>query len=136
MFYFQSGSTQALLNCFKTQIAKNASEFRLLPNMDPVLKHRNYSEIFDLRNEEGINKFRGITGIELDKFALSKFLGKYRKVSGMIQSKEENAFEKDLMLILDERTLISNYCTWERLFEILIINNRFIQLKRQNKLKL
>lgn len=130
LFYFQSGSTQALLNCFKTKIAKNASEFRLLPNMDPVLKHRNYSEIFDLRNEEGINKFRGITGIELDKFALSKFLGKYRKVSGMIQSKEENAFEKDLMLILDERTLISNYCTWERLFEILIINNRFDLLKK------
>ena len=130
LFYFQSGSTQALLNCFKTQIAKNASEFRLLPNMDSVLKHRNYSEIFDLRNEEGINKFRGITGIELDKFALSKFLGKYRKVSGMIQSKEENAFEKDLMLILDERTLISNYCTWERLFEILIINNRFDLLKK------
>lgn len=130
LFYFQSGSTQALLNCFKTKIAKNASEFRLLPNMDPVLKHRNYSEIFDLRNEEGINKFRGITGIELDKFALSKFLGKYRKVSGMIQSKEENAFEKDLMLILDERTLISNYCTWERLFEILIINNRFDLFKK------
>ena len=125
LFYFQSGSTQALLNCFKTKIAQNASEFRLLPNMDSVLRHRNYSEIFDLRNEEGINKFRGITGIELDKFALSKFLGKYRKVSGMIQSKEENEFEKDLMLILDERTLISNYGTWERLFEILILNNRY-----------
>ncbi len=130
LFYFQSGSTQALLNCFKTKIAKNASEFRLLPDMDSVLKHRNYSEIFDLRNEEGINKFRGITGIELDKFALSKFLGKYRKVSGMIQSKEENEFEKDLMLILDERTLISNYGTWERLFEILILNNRYDLYKR------
>ena len=130
LFYFQSGSTQALLNCFKTQIAQNASEFRLLPNMESVLKHRNYSEIFDLRNEEGINKFRGITGIELDKFALSKFLGKYRKVSGMIQSKEENEFEKDLMLILDERTLISNYGTWERLFEILILNNRYDLYKK------
>lgn len=130
LFYFQSGSTQALLNCFKTRIAQNASEFRLLPNMDAVLKHRDYSEIFDLRNEEGINKFRGITGIELDKFALSKFLGKYRKVSGMISSKEENVFEKDLMQILDERTLISNYGTWERLFEILILNRRYDLYKK------
>ncbi len=125
LFYFQSGSTQALLNCFKTKIAQNASEFRMLPDMDAVIRDRNYSEIFDLRNEEGINKFRGITGIELDKFALSKFLGKYRKVSSMIQSKEENEFEKDLMLILDERTLIANYGTWERLLEILLLNNRF-----------
>lgn len=124
LFYFQSGSTRALLECFKTKIAQNASEFRLLPDMDAVLKYHNYGEIFDLRSEESINKFRGITGIELDKFALAKFLGKYRKVSGMIASREENQFEKDLMLILDERTLISNYGAWERLFEILILNNR------------
>ncbi len=130
LFYFQSGATQALLNCFKTKIAQNASEFRLLPDMEAVIKNRNYSEIFDLRNEEGINKFRGITGIELDKFALSKFLGKYRKVSGMIQSREENEFEKDLMLILDERTLISNYGTWERLFEILLLNDRYDLYKK------
>lgn len=125
LFYFQSGSTRALLDCFKTKIAQNASEFRLLPDMDAVLKYHNYSEIFNLRNEESINKFRGITGIELDKFALSKFLGKYQKVSGMIESKEENQFEKDMMLILDERTLISNYSTWERLFEILVLNGRY-----------
>ena len=125
LFYFHSGSTKALLDCFKTKIAQNASEFRLLPDMDAVLKYHNYSEIFNLRSEESINKFRGITGIELDKFALSKFLGKYQKVSGMIESKEENQFEKDMMLILDERTLISNYGTWERLFEILILNGRY-----------
>lgn len=125
LFYFQSGATRALLDCFKTKIAQNASEFRLLPNMDSVLEHRNYSEIFDLRNEEGINKFRGITGVELDKFALAKFLGKYRKVSGMIESAEENKFEQDLLLIMDERTLISNYGAWERLLEILIVNKRY-----------
>lgn len=130
LFYFRSGATRALLDCFKTKIAQNASEFRLLPDMDTILKRHNYSEIFDLRNEESINKFRGITGIELDKFALSKFLGKYQKVSGMIDSSEENQFEKDLMLILDERTLISNYSTWERLFEILILNKRYDLYKK------
>lgn len=130
LFYFQSGATRALLDCFKTKIAQNASEFRLLPDMDAILMHHNYSEIFDLRNEESINKFRGITGIELDKFALSKLLGKYRKVSGLFQSREESEFEKDLMLILDERTLIANYSSWERLFEILIVNNRFELYKK------
>lgn len=135
LFYFQSGATRALLDCFKTKIAQNVSEFRSMPNLDNVLQNHNYSEIFNLRNEEGINKFRGITGIDLDKFVLSKFLGKYRKVSGMIQSREENVFEKDIMLILDERTLIANYSAWERLFEILVINNRF-ELYRKLSLRI
>jgi len=124
MFYFQSGATRALLNCFQTQIAQNASEFRMLPNTEDVLDYQNYSEIFKLNNEEGINKFRGITSMELDKFALSKFLGKYRKVSSLITDKQENAFEKDLMMIFDERTLIANYSVWERLLEILMVNSR------------
>lgn len=124
LFYFRSGSTQALLNCFHNQIAQNASEFRLLPDMDPVLKHRDYSEIFKLENQESINKLHGITGMDLDKFSLSKFLGKYRKVSSLINDPQENAFEQDLMMILDERTLIANYTLWERLMEILLINDR------------
>jgi hypothetical protein len=101
-----------------------------MPDLDTVLIDKNYVEIFNLKNEESINKFRGITGVELDKFALSKFLGKYRKVSGMINSKEEDVFEKDLMQILDEHTLIENYGTWERLFEILVINDRIELLEK------
>ena len=130
MFYFQSGSTLALLDTFRTQIAQNASEFKLFPQMDSVLEYHNYCEIFTLDNKEGINKFRGITGIELDKYALSKFLGKYRKVSGMIESRKENAFERDLMLIMDARTLIGNYSTWERIFEILVVNERYDLFKK------
>ncbi|MEA4890336.1 MAG: hypothetical protein VB070_12845 [Clostridiaceae bacterium] len=124
VFYFQSGATQALLNCFQIQIAQNASEFRLMPDLDDVLISKNYSEIFHLKNNESINKFRSVDGVEINKFVLSKFLGKYRKVSGLINGKEENAFEKDLMLILDERALIENYGTWERILEILVVNDR------------
>lgn len=124
VFYFQSGATQALLNCFRTQIARNVSEFRLMPDLDSVLRRKDYSEIFRLQNSDTINKFRSVEGVQIDKFAFSKFLGKYQKVSGLINGKEENIFEKDLMLILDERSLIENYHTWERLFEIMVINAR------------
>lgn len=130
VFYFQSGATQALLNCFRTQIAQNASEFRLMPDLDDVLIGKNYSEIFHLKNSESINKFRSVDGVEINKFALSKFFGKYRKVSGLINGKEENAFEKDLMLILDERALIENYGAWERILEILVVNDRLDLLEK------
>ena len=124
LFYFQSGATKALLNCFRSRIKNNVSEFRFLPNLDSVMEYRNYTELFQIKNNDSINKLRGVTGIELDKFSLAKFLGKYRKVGGMIQSKEEDAFAEDALLIFDERVLVDNYTTWERLFEIFIVNNR------------
>ena len=130
MFYFQSGATQALLNCFRTQIARNASEFRLMPDLDGILRNKDYSEIFRLKSNDTINKFRSVEGVEIDKFSFSKFLGKFRKVSGLIIGKEETVFEKDLMLILDERTLIENYGMWERLFEIMAINGRITLMEK------
>lgn len=131
VFYFQSGATRALLNCFQTQIARNVSEFRMMPDMDRVLRSKDYSEIFNLKNSDSINKLRSVDGIAINKFSLSKFLGKYRKVCGLINDKkEENAFEKDLMVILDERTLIENYSAWERILEILVVNDRIKLLEQ------
>ncbi len=124
LFYFQSGATKALLTCFQSKIWNNVSEFRLLPDLDTIIKYHDYSEIFQLKNEDSINKLRSVTGIELDKFALSKFLGKYRKVGGLIESKEEDAFSQDALMIFDERTLVENYTAWERLLEIFVVNHR------------
>lgn len=124
LFYFQSGATKALLTCFRSKIRENISEFRLLPDLDTVIKNGDYSELFQIKNEESINKLRSVTGIELDKFALAKFLGKYRKVGALIQSREEDAFAEDALMIFDERTLVENYSGWERLFEIFIVNHR------------
>lgn len=124
LFYFQSGATKALLTCFHSKIRENVSEFRLLPDLDTVIKYGDYSELFQIKNEDSINKLRSVTGIDLNKFALAKFLGKYRKVGALIQSKEEDAFAEDALLIFDERILIENYTGWERLFEIFIVNRR------------
>lgn len=136
VFYFQSGATQALLNCFQTQIARKVSEFRMMPDMDRVLRDKDYSEIFDLRNSDSINKLRSVEGITINKFSMSKFLGKYRKVCSLINDKkEENAFEKDLMVILDEYTLVENYSAWERILEILVVNDR-IKLTEQCALRI
>ena len=124
LFYFQAGATKALLNCFQSKIKDNVSEFRLMPELDAVYERQNYSEIFQIKNEDSINKLRSVTGVKIDKFALSKFLGKYRKVSGMIEDKEEDIFARDVKMIFDERTLIENYGAWERLFEIFMVSDR------------
>ncbi len=124
VFYFREGATRALLDCFRTQIGQNASEFRFLPDMDHILGKNNYSEIFKMQNDETLHKLRGVTGVSVDKFSLSKFLGKYRKAGSMIRDKKESAFDRDLLTILNKRTLIENYTLWERLLEIMIVNDR------------
>lgn len=124
IFYFRKGSTQALLDCFRNEIGRNASEFRYLPEIDHALYKNDYSEIFKLVNSETPHKLRGVSNVTLDKFSLSKFLGKYRKVGNLIRDRQENTFDKDLLTILSKRELIDNYPMWERLLEILIVNDR------------
>ena len=124
IFYFREGSTRALLDCFRAEIGRNASEFRYLPDMDRTLGDNDYSEIFKLTNTDTPHKLRGVSSVALDKFSLSKFLGKYRKVGNLIRDKQENAFDRDLLTILNQRALIENYSLWERLLEILVINDR------------
>lgn len=129
IFYFKKGSSEALLRCFKSKIAHNVSEFRLLPDDEAILKNDDYSELFNLETSDTLHKLRAVERISTDRFALSKFLGKYSRIVGLINNKEKSCFEKDMLKIFDKRMLIENYTVWEKLFEILIINNRADQLK-------
>ena len=101
MFYFKSGESDALIKCFRETISKNKSEFRHMPEDEAVFQKDDYSEIYDLQNEETINKFRGITGLSIDKFELSKLLGKHLRISGLIDDVNEYGFEKQINEILN-----------------------------------
>ena len=133
VFYFREGSTRALLDCFRREIGSNVSEFRYLPDMEHALGENDYSEIYKLENSETPNKLRGVDDVHLDKFALSKFLGKYRKVGNLIQDKKENAFDRDLLSIFNQRLIIENYTLWERLLEIMVVNNRIDSFEKMAK---
>ncbi len=129
IFYFRSGETDALITCFKERIARNKSEFRYMPEDEAIFQKDNYNEIYKLRNSAGINKFGGIESISVDKFNLSKFLGKHLRIGGMIEDRAETKFEEDVSKIFDIRTLIENYTTWEKVMETFVINERFTAVK-------
>lgn len=130
MFYFHSGSTQALLDCFQTEIALNASSFRFLPDMDEIFEHSSFREIFKMNNSESLNKLHSVKGISIDKFGLSKFLGKYRKASNLISDAKVSDINQEILKIMDESALIENYNLWERLMEIMIVTRQLSQYKR------
>lgn len=125
IFYFGSDKSDALLKCFKDQIIKNKSEFRFLPEDEAVFQSSDYTEIYHLTNNDGPNKLRGVDGLSIDKFNLSKFLGKYLRISGLINDNLENKFESDIDKIFTPSVLIENYQMWEKVLEILIINEKY-----------
>ena len=129
IFYFRAGESDALITCFKENISKNKSEFRHMPEDETVFQKDDYSQIYDLQNDETINKFRGITGISIDKYELSKLLGKHLRICGMITDVKETGFEKQMSKILNERVLIENYNVWEKIVEILVMNESWDGLK-------
>lgn len=124
-FYFVNGSSTALLTRFREDIARNASEFRTLPDLDDVLQYGNYSRILNLKREDTINKLRGIKSVTVDRFELSKFLGKYAVVSSLIETPTTSAFERDLFSIFDETAILENYTLWDRILEILVIGENW-----------
>lgn len=130
IFYFKSGETSALITCFKEEISKNKSEFRFMPEDDAIFSDDDYSEIYNLKNEDTINKFRGINGMTLDRYKLSKFLGKYLRIGSMIHDKAESSFEQDILKIFDYHAIIDHYIQWEKILEILVINERYNAIKQ------
>lgn len=129
IFYFKSGESDALLTCFKENIAKNKSEFRHMPEDEAIFQKDDYSKIYDLQNDETINKFRGIKGISIDKYELSKLLGKHLRIGGLIHDVRETGFEKQIFKILNPRVIIENFNVWEKIIEILVINESWSVLK-------
>lgn len=125
VFYFRNGTSRALLTRFREDIARNASEFRVLPELDDALDFGNYSSIIGLERDDTINKLRGIKSVSVDRFELSKFLGKYSVVSTLIDEPKSSAFERDLLSIFDDATILANYTLWERLLEILVVGNNW-----------
>lgn len=114
-----------VLDSFVKQIDKNTSEFRFLPDLDDMLNRNDYSEIYHLVYQDTPNKFKFASNIALDKFSLSKFLGKYRKIGSLICDSKEKRLLEDLINLLDKKTLVENYTLWERLLQIMVVDNLF-----------
>ena len=125
IFYFKFGESDALLRCFRNQIIQNKSEFRFLPEDEAVFCRDDYSEIYDIDNEESINKLRDVNRVRLNKFSLSKFLGKYQRIGGLVSDKLESKFAKDITKIFNNRTILENYTTWEKVLQILVVNEQW-----------
>ena len=130
VFYFKNNSSDSLITRFRNDITKNKSEFRFLPEEETIIEKNDYTEIYTLRNNGTINKLNGVESISIDKYELSKFLGKYTRIGNLINDKVESQFEKDIEKVFSHRVTIESFTLWEKVFLNLIINNELETLLR------
>lgn len=129
VFYFDTNNTDALITCFREKINKNKSEFRRMPEDDAVFQRDDYQSVFELE-QSGLNKFRDVNGVHLDKFQLSKYLGKYQRISGLIHDSQKAKFIQDIAKIFTPTVIIENYILWEKIFTVLVANESFEDLQK------
>lgn len=128
VFYFDSSQSDILIQCFQKNLQNNVSEFRYLPGDEPVFNNNDYTEIYKISEQSGPNKLNGVEEVSLDKFDLSKFLGKYMRISGLINDKRESRFNSDITKIFTPDATIENYSVWEKIFTVFAINENFKEL--------
>ena len=125
LFYFCENQSDALLKCFQEEISKNRSEFRFLPKEEFVLGDGDFYKAYSLERNDTINKLRGVADIEINKYELSKYLGKSLAISNLLLDAEDNVFFSNLEKVFNSRTIIDTYSLWERVFELLISNRHY-----------
>lgn len=135
VFYFDRNNTDAMISCFRQKISKSKSEFRRMPEDDAIFQKDDYQSIFELE-QSGINKFRDVEGVILDKFQLSKYLGKYQRICGLISDMPKAKFTQDISKIFTPTAIIENYILWEKVFTILVTIEAFEDLKEFTELVL
>jgi len=122
---FADNNSTAVLNKFKHEIHENVSEFRLMPEVGEAFSQDDFSDFYRLDNDATINKLRGVRDISIDKYELSKFLGRYRVVSSLVDDGSIKRFTKIIGKMFNDRELIDNYILWERVFEIFITDKDY-----------
>lgn len=124
VFYLNTNGTKAIIDKFKKSIKDNSSEFRMLPDSNNLFLD-NYSDIYKLNQNESTNKLRGIDSIGIDKYELSKFIGKNLTIANIINDKKEFRFYDDLEKIFQPKIIIENYLIWESILNLCVINRKY-----------
>lgn len=128
-FFFRPEGSQVLLKEFQRILRKNSSEFRYLPWNDNE-ETEDYSSIIHIENSKTPNKLSGVDSVELDKYGMSKFLGKLTmyqqfEIPEDSESIKDNEFFRDLLKWFDATNVIDNYLFWGRIVQLLALRGNY-----------
>lgn len=121
-FYVDKDGYDTIIEKIKSDIARNTSEFNFLPE-NPVSELN--EDILNFEREDTVNKLRALNGVTIDKYALSKAIGKNVKMSPYAKDEDIDTFIKNIDKLLDHKEIISNYAQWEGVLNYYVINGKW-----------
>lgn len=125
-FYVDKNGYDTIIEKIKNDIEQNTSEFNFLPENSVTELNE---DILEFEREDTVNKLRALNGVSINKYALSKAIGKNVKMSPYAEKKAINTFIKSIDQILNHREIISNYTIWEGVLNYYVINNKWDEVQ-------
>lgn len=124
-FYIDKNGYDTIIEKIKRDISRNSSEFRFLP--EKMVSYFD-EDILKLEREDTVNKLRAINGVSIDKYELSKTIGKNIMMSGFAEDKKVRSFVKSIEQILQNSELVKNYILWESILNYYVINEKWSEI--------
>lgn len=81
------------------------------------------TDILKIEREDTVNKLRSVNRTIIDKYALSKAVGKNIMMSKFAEIKTVRNFAKNLEQVLDHKEILNNYNLWEGILNYYIVND-------------
>lgn len=126
IFFFNKQSNTNILKSMKRNILLNVSEFRYYPSEENL----SVSDLYYLKNQLSPNKLNEISGVDINKYNLSKFLGKLLVLSQLVDLENTCVSSNDIVKIFTKNVILSNYSLIENALTILAINEEWDALKK------
>ncbi len=125
-FYIDKNGYDTIIEKIKSDIAHNTSEFDFIPEESVTEFHE---DILELVRDDTVNKLRALNGVAIDKYALSKAIGKNVKMSQYAEEKDTSLFIKNIDQLLIHREIINNYNQWEGILNYYVLNGKWNKLE-------
>lgn len=119
-FYIDKDGYDTIIEKIQDDICKNASEFNYIP--ETAIEELN-TDILKIEREDTVNKLRAINKSTIDKYALSKTVGKNIMMSKFAEDKTVVKFAKSLEQVLNHKEILNNYTLWESILNYYVIND-------------
>lgn len=118
-FYIDKDGYDTIIEKIQDDICKNASEFNYIP--ETAIEELD-KDILKIEREDTVNKLRAINKTAIDKYALSKTVGKNIMMSKFAEERTVIKFAKSLEQVLNHKEILSNYTLWESILNYYVIN--------------
>lgn len=121
-FYVDKNGCDTIIEKIKNDISRNTSEFNFIP--ENAVSELN-EDILHFDRVDTVNKLRSINNVSLDKYALSKAIGRNVMMSKYAENYAVSRFLRNINQILNYKEIISNYNQWESILNFYVINKRW-----------